>query len=63
MLTGKPIIKNIVDMAHTMDIKVVAEGVETQQQLDFLAQIDCDYFQGYIVTPPVPEAKAVNFLR
>jgi len=58
----KSIIANIVDMAHTLDMSVVAEGVEAREQLDYLACIRCDYFQGYIASPPISAAEAESFL-
>ncbi|HEY6019997.1 MAG TPA: EAL domain-containing protein, partial [Candidatus Paceibacterota bacterium] len=44
----------IVVMAHKLDIKVVAEGVETQEQCDLLKSIGCDYAQGFLFSRPVP---------
>ena len=42
-------------LSHNLGLKVVAEGVETQQQLDFLNQYQCDIFQGYFFSKPLPE--------
>ncbi len=58
----KAIIGNVVNMAHAMEMAVVAEGVETQEQFDFLARICCDCVQGYFFSWPVPEEEAVRFL-
>ena len=41
-------------MAHSLDIKVVAEGVETQDQIDFLKKIGCDIIQGYYFAKAMP---------
>ena len=41
----------IIGMAHTLRLKVLAEGVETQAQLDFLKEKGCDYYQGYYKSP------------
>ncbi len=46
--------KAIINLAHSLDKKVVAEGIETQEQLDFLKALDCDYGQGYLFSKPVP---------
>ena len=44
-----------VAMAHGLNLKVVAEGVETDEQLTFLKKVGCDYVQGYLFSKPVPE--------
>ncbi|ADQ85810.1 diguanylate cyclase/phosphodiesterase with PAS/PAC sensor(s) [Methylovorus sp. MP688] len=44
----------IATMAHKLDLRVIAEGVETTAQRDLLAQIGCDYGQGYLFSRPVP---------
>jgi diguanylate cyclase (GGDEF)-like protein len=46
--------KVIIVMAHTLGLKVVAEGVETQEQCDLLAAAGCDYGQGYLFARPMP---------
>ena len=46
--------KLIITMAKTLGLGVIAEGIETQYQLDFLKQYECDEFQGYLTSPPVP---------
>jgi diguanylate cyclase (GGDEF)-like protein/PAS domain S-box-containing protein len=43
----------IVAMAHTLRLKVLAEGVETKEQLAFLQAQNCDLYQGYLTSPPV----------
>ncbi|MGH4140984.1 EAL domain-containing protein [Clostridium sp.] len=50
---NKSIIKNIIQMAHSMDLKVVAEGVETEEQLLILKGKQCDYIQGYYYSKPL----------
>ncbi|MBF0264876.1 MAG: EAL domain-containing protein [Gammaproteobacteria bacterium] len=44
----------IIVMAHKLGLKVIAEGVETEQQLALLKEMDCDYAQGYYFSKPVP---------
>ncbi len=51
----------IIAMAHKLKLKVVAEGVETQHQLDFLRLHQCDYVQGFLLGKPIP-AKAFKLL-
>lgn len=52
----------IVVMAHRLNIKVIAEGVETAQQRDLLIQIGCDYAQGYLFSKPLPAAEFERLL-
>ncbi|MCX7095779.1 MAG: EAL domain-containing protein [Methylobacter sp.] len=52
----------IVAMAHTLRLKVLAEGVETKAQLDFLKTQGCDLYQGYLTSPPVPAAQFEKLL-
>ena len=53
-IQNQSIIKNIIQMAHSMDLKVVAEGVETHQQLSILKDKECDFIQGYYFSKPLP---------
>jgi EAL domain-containing protein (putative c-di-GMP-specific phosphodiesterase class I) len=48
----------IVNLAHSLGMKVVAEGVETEEQLAFLHLHHCDEIQGYLFSPPLPVAEA-----
>lgn len=52
----------IVAMAHTMNLKVVAEGVETVDQLRLLKDLGCDEIQGYFISRPVPPDELVHLL-
>lgn len=45
--------KLIIDVAHRMDIKIIAEGVETIQQYEILKGMGCDYYQGYLFSKPL----------
>ena len=47
------IVQAVIAMAHSMDMRVVAEGVETRAQFEFLAARNCDELQGYYFSPPV----------
>ncbi|APZ43198.1 EAL domain-containing protein [Acidihalobacter ferrooxydans] len=59
-LPGDPndaaLIETILSMAHYLGLEVVAEGVETKAQFDFLASRGCEYFQGYLFQKPLPSA-------
>ncbi len=57
------IIKAIIVMAHSMKLKVIAEGVETVEQLSFLRKEGCNQIQGYIASKPVPPAEMELLLR
>ena len=52
----------IVAMAHTLRLKVMAEGVETEEQLAFLKSQGCDCYQGYLMSPPLPAAQFEQLL-
>ena len=56
----KKLIKGIVNFAHSLDLQVVAEGVETQQQLQALQSISCDYIQGYLLAKPITLTNFIN---
>jgi diguanylate cyclase (GGDEF)-like protein len=60
---GEAIATAIIAMAHSLDLTVVAEGVETQQQVDFLRQAGCDIMQGYYLARPMPVAELTALLR
>ena len=47
------IVKGLIQLAHTLDLKVIAEGVETIEQLSFLQTEGCDYIQGYYFSRPI----------
>lgn len=57
------ILRLIVEMAHRMNLSVVAEGVETQHQLSRLQEIGCDYVQGYLFSKPVPHVQYGELLE
>ncbi len=48
------ILRSIIDMAHTLDIRVVSEGIETVEQLDMLRSLNCEIGQGFLFAKPMP---------
>jgi diguanylate cyclase (GGDEF)-like protein len=47
------VIKSMIDLAHLLDLKVVAEGVETRELLDMLNEMSCDFAQGFYIAKPM----------
>ena len=52
----------IIVMAHQLGLKVIAEGIETQQQMQLLLKAGCDYGQGYLFSKPVPKKEFMTLL-
>jgi len=59
---NRAIVRTIVALAHNFGLKVVAEGVETPEEVDELLAIDCEYAQGYFFSRPVDEDTAMHLL-
>jgi diguanylate cyclase (GGDEF)-like protein len=57
------IVAMIVSLAHTLGLKVIAEGVEEDEQVRMLRELGCDQIQGYYVSQPVPAEKVAGLLR
>ncbi|MEM6458322.1 MAG: GGDEF and EAL domain-containing protein [Planctomycetota bacterium] len=57
------VIQAIVTLAHTLRMSVVAEGIETTEQLAVLQALDCDRLQGFLFARPLPADEAVAFVR
>ena len=56
-------VQRTIEMAHDLGMQVVAEGVETQEQLDLLRSNGCDIAQGYLFSHPIPAKEMVNWLH
>lgn len=57
------IVRSIISLGHHFKLSVIAEGIESQQQLDYLRKLGCDEMQGYHYARPLPELEFVEFLR
>lgn len=57
------IVRSIIQLAHGLDLRVIAEGVESDKQLALLRNYGCDEVQGYFFSRPLPPEKLVKFLK
>lgn len=53
----------IIQLAHSLNLKVIAEGVETKEELDFLLEHECDEIQGYLFSPPITSSEFEKLLK
>ena len=58
----KTIIGLVMSLAKSLGMSVVAEGVETREQFDFLRQLHCEEFQGYLCSRPLPPEEFEQFI-
>jgi diguanylate cyclase (GGDEF)-like protein/PAS domain S-box-containing protein len=57
------IIRAIIAMSHSLNLRVIAEGVESEEQMEYLRLHECDEIQGYFFSPPLPAADFERLLR
>ena len=57
------IARSVISLAHNLDMRVIAEGVETREQVDFLTEHGCDEMQGYYFSRPLAAAPFTALLR
>jgi diguanylate cyclase len=57
------IVTTIISLAHSLDLCVIAEGVETAEQARLLRLVRCDQIQGYLISRPVPPGEVVTLFR
>lgn len=57
------IVSTMIAMAHALDLKVIAEGVEEEEQAKLLALLKCEELQGYLISRPLPADRLLEFLR
>ena len=60
--SSKQYVAMIVSIGHIMNLKVISEGVESQEQVDTLKEIDCDFIQGFIWGRPLPAEEAMKLV-
>ena len=60
---NKAIANAVINLAHNLNLRVIAEGVETEDQLEFLRQQKSDYFQGYLFCKPIPAKEIEELLQ
>ncbi len=60
---GSVICDATIGLAHSLGQKVVAEGIETEEQLDYLKRSGCDMGQGYLFSRPLPAEQVIAFIR
>jgi EAL domain-containing protein (putative c-di-GMP-specific phosphodiesterase class I) len=58
----RQLVAAIVSMARTLDLQILAEGVETRQELDTLVALGCDHAQGFGIARPMPAAALADWL-
>lgn len=59
---SRGIVVSVINMAHALGMKVITEGVESKEQVDFLREHDCDYIQGFYFYRPLPEEEFKKLL-
>jgi EAL domain-containing protein (putative c-di-GMP-specific phosphodiesterase class I) len=60
---AQAIAKGIISMAHSLELTVMAEGVETEAQVDLLSTMGCDHMQGFFFSRPVPADDISRLLK
>ncbi len=58
-----PIVQAIISLAHSLGMKVIAEGVEDEEQMSQLRKLGCDRIQGFLFKPPLPALQATEYLQ
>jgi EAL domain-containing protein (putative c-di-GMP-specific phosphodiesterase class I) len=61
--SNRAIVTAMIAMAHSLGLQVIAEGVETEAQVQMLRTLACDYIQGYLLSPPLTPPELVRLLR
>ena len=56
------IVRTIISLAHNLGLDVVAEGIETERQRDFLSDLNCEFGQGFLFSKPLPQDRTLEML-
>lgn len=59
---AKQVVRAVVSMAHGMNLKLVAEGIETKEEIDGMNKENIDYIQGFYYSKPLPMQEFVSFI-
>jgi EAL domain-containing protein (putative c-di-GMP-specific phosphodiesterase class I) len=57
------VVQAVIELAHVLDLNVVAEGIETEGQRILLAELGCNEMQGYFISRPLPEERLIGLLK
>jgi EAL domain-containing protein (putative c-di-GMP-specific phosphodiesterase class I) len=60
---AKAIVNAVIEMAHSIGIKIIAEGIETQEEFDKMKALGVDYIQGFFFSKPLPEHEFLKFIQ
>ena len=60
---SRSITKTIIELAHNLEMKTIAEGVETKEQFELLRSLGCDFIQGFWLAKPMPISELVDFIE
>lgn len=63
VVSSKIILKHMIDMCKELGLKTLVEGVETEEQFEFLKSLGCDYCQGYLFSKPLPADEIIEYLE
>jgi EAL domain-containing protein (putative c-di-GMP-specific phosphodiesterase class I) len=59
---ARAIVRSVIDLAHNLDLRTVAEGVEDDRTLELLTDLGCDFIQGHHLSRPIPAVEVAAWL-